>query len=86
MNTLTQTDHSAIVISTLKGMGFKARKVARGKVHVSLNRRISTTEVRAAIWLSELPLTDDDVYRERLSGWVIVKCKSYPPPPNPKPR
>jgi len=75
MNKSTQTDHSNIVKYTLRQMGFKAGKVARGKVRVSLTTRsVSTHEVQDAIWQSELPLTDEDVYRDRLSGWVIVKC------------
>jgi len=73
---MNQTDHSAIVINTFKAMGFKASKAARGKVYVSLNRRISMREVQDAIWQSELPLTDNDVYRSPITGRIIVKCLS----------
>ena len=32
---MNQTDHSAIVISTFKAMGFKASKAARGKMNIT---------------------------------------------------
>ncbi len=68
-----KVNHSAIVADTFKNMGFST-EIYGSRVRVKLNRKVTLNEVRQAIWQSELPLDDNDVYRERLSGWVLVKC------------